>query len=103
MIRIYTLSDPRTNQVFYIGASSASDISILCRHTGAGAYIGTRRELRKLNLKPIIDTIETANNPLDADFLETYWIWQFRSWGFNIENKRLDSGYKRYYTDKSAA
>lgn len=91
MIRIYTLADPRDNQVFYVGASRGTEKEIISRHLCFPT--GIRVQLRIAQLKPIVDFIEEADGPLRAAALECYWIWQFRSWGFSLENKRLVSGY----------
>lgn len=91
MIRIYTLTDPRTNLIFYVGASKSSTSLIVARHLSYYARI--RRELRKLGLRPIFTEIEATDNAVEAGRLEEYWIWQFRSWGFQLENERLCSGY----------
>lgn len=91
MIRIYTLTDPRTNQIFYVGASKTSDKSLESRHLSWG--LGTRGQLRQLKMRPIVETLDEAATPEEAAILETYWIWQIKSWGFQIENKRMFSGY----------
>jgi hypothetical protein len=93
MIRIYTLINPITEQVFYVGASKDIETNIISRHMSNSAHFGTRKELRKNGLKPLIDFIDESNEPMEAARLEEYWIWQFRTWGFIIENKRLCSGY----------
>jgi hypothetical protein len=94
MIRIYTLTDPRTNLIFYVGASKSTDQLIIARHLGAGAFKGIRKELRQLRLRPILEAIDVANDPIEAGLLEEYWIFQFRSWGFKLDNVRLCSGYE---------
>jgi hypothetical protein len=92
MIRIYTLTNPVTNELFYVGASICSDYTIVARHLSSG-FRGNRSELRALKLKPIVDTIETTEDPKEAAKLEEYWIHQFKTWGFPLENRRLCSGY----------
>jgi hypothetical protein len=94
MIRIYTLSDPRTNQVFYVGASKGTVKEIASRHVCNGAWFGIRKELRRNGLKPIVEFIESSDDTMEIGRLETYWIWQFKAWGFKLDNIRMFSGYE---------
>ena len=86
---IYILIDPLTNQVRYVG--KANDVSQRYK-----AHINRARKhqihkknwiesLKKQGLKPIIEVIDVV--PIDNwVFWETYWISQFRTWGFNLIN-----------------
>lgn len=89
---IYSLSDPNTNQVRYIG--KANDLKYrLWAHIHDAKH--DRRNQHKCNWiksllredkKPIIELIEEV----DYDFWKTaeiYWISQFTSWGFDLINK----------------
>jgi hypothetical protein len=94
MIRIYTLADPRNGNVFYVGASRATDKQITSRHLTEGASkIGIRKELRQLKISALVETIDTASDVSEARGLEEYWLWQFRSWGFKLDNSRFCSGF----------
>jgi hypothetical protein len=91
VITIYTLTDPRTDLVFYVGATTRDSKSVVSRHLSIG--YGLRGVLRREKVKPIFEAVDLATEPFEAGILEAYWIWQFRSWGFRLENKRLLSGY----------
>ena len=86
---IYTLTDPETNMVRYVGKAN----NIKQRYS---AHLNRARKhqihkknwiasLRKKKLKPIIDIIDIV--PIkDWTFWETYWISQFKTWGFDLIN-----------------
>lgn len=86
---IYILIDPETQQVRYVG--KANNVSERYK-----AHLNRARnhQIHKLNwinslkrkgLKPIIEVVDIV--PIDEwVFWETYWIAQFKSWGFNLIN-----------------
>jgi len=86
---IYTLTDPETFQIRYVG--KANNISQRYK-----AHLNRARKhqihkknwinyLRTKKLKPIIDIIDIV--PIEEwVFWETYWISQFKAWGFNLIN-----------------
>lgn len=86
---IYTLTDPRTNEIRYVGKAN----NITQRYK---AHLNRARKhqihkknwiesLKSEGLKPIIDVIDVV--PINEwVFWETYWISQIRSWGFNLIN-----------------
>ncbi len=86
---IYTLTDPRTNEIRYVG--KANNVSQRYR-----AHLNRARKhqihkknwiesLKREGLKPIIDIIDIV--PItEWIFWETYWISQIRAWGFNLIN-----------------
>ena len=86
---IYILIDPETHQVRYVG--KANNISQRYR-----AHLNRARKhhIHKLNwvkslkekgLKPIIEIIDVVSID-DWVFWETYWIAQFKAWGFKLIN-----------------
>lgn len=87
---IYSLSDPTTNEVRYIG--KANDLkkrlhshltkSNLTKPTHKNNWI---KSLLTQNLKPIIKPIEEVLVS-EWEFWEIYWISQFKSWGFKLTN-----------------
>lgn len=89
-VMIYTLSDPRTNNIRYIGKTN-NLIKRFNKHINE-SKLSTKsykkswiNQLLKLNLKPIIEVIDIV--PVNEwVFWETYWISQFRTWGFNLVN-----------------
>ncbi len=86
---IYILIDPITNKVRYVG--KANNISQRYR-----AHLNRARKhqihkknwiesLKREGLKPIIEVIDEV--PINEwIFWETYWISQFKAWGFDLIN-----------------
>ena len=89
---IYTLIDPETQQVRYVG--KANNIS---QRYKAHLNRARKHQIHKLNwinslknkgLKPIIEVVAIV--PIENwQFWETYWISQFKSWGFNLTNSTI--------------
>lgn len=87
---IYTLSDPITNFVRYVGKTNnpkqrlASHICLSSNHnTHKYNWI---KSLKTNKLKPIMDIIDTFDNEIECNIFEIYWISQFKSWGFKLCN-----------------
>lgn len=89
---IYTLSDPVTYQVRYVGKSN-NPLSRYRSH-----YYKCENEsqhkrnwinsIKKSGLKPILDIVDEI--PISEwKFWETYWIQQFKVWGFKLTNSTL--------------
>ena len=86
---IYILIDPETQQVRYVG--KANNIS---QRDKAHLNRARKHQIHKLNwinslkakrLKPIIEVIDVV--PIENwIFWETYWISQFKTWGFDLIN-----------------
>lgn len=86
---IYTLTDPRTNEIRYVGKANNISQRYQAHLNRARDHQTHKRNwvnsLRKLGLKPIIDVIDIV--PIeDWVFWETYWINQIKSWGFKLTN-----------------
>lgn len=88
---IYTLTDPFTNQVRYIGKTinlqrryyQHCNKKILQKNkTYKNNWI---LNILNKNSKPIIDIIDDTSED-NWEQLEKYWIEQFRQWGFNLTN-----------------
>src|SRR6478752_4692081 len=89
--KIYTLSHPLTKEVRYVGRTIDTLASRLSKHVFERNRGKNRRcywinKLYKEGLKPIIEVLDTTDNEIDYFWLETYWIHQFRQWGFNLIN-----------------
>lgn len=86
---IYILIDPETEQVRYVG--KANNIS---QRYKAHLNRARKHQIHKLNwinslkrkgLKPIIEIVDIV--PIEEwIFWETYWISQFKTWGFDLIN-----------------
>lgn len=91
---IYTLCDPVTNQVRYIGKTFDCKRRLRehlsCR--GKTRSVQWIKSLRKIGLKPVLEILETVktSQPEDWESAERFWIEMFRQWGFQLVN--LDSG-----------
>lgn len=88
-VYIYTLTDPITNQVRYVGKTKNLKQrrhnhlnKCLDKNTHKRNWINS---LRKIEKRPIMEVIEEV---LESEwhFWEKYWIAQFRHWGFNLVN-----------------
>ncbi len=90
IIYIYTLSDPTTNIVKYVGKTINPKIRY--RTYIKQAKNGTRnnlvinwvKSLLKLDLKPNMEIIDEIDG--EWEWLEQYWISQFKTWGFTLKN-----------------
>lgn len=87
---IYTLTDPRNNEIRYVG-KSINPIVRLRRHLSEAKNSKKKshrlhwlKNLLKENNKPKLDIIDEIDG--DWEWLEEYWIYQLKSWGFNLVN-----------------
>ena len=86
---IYTLSDPNTNEIRYVGKSN--DLKYrLKKHINESKNKRTHKEkwintLINEGLTPIIEILDIVNEN-EWSFYETYWISQFKTWGFELTN-----------------
>lgn len=86
---IYTLSDPITNEVRYVGKANNVSQRYMAHLNRARKHQTHKwswiQSLKKKGLKPIIDVIDIVDIE-DWIFWETYWIAQMKQWGFNLVN-----------------
>lgn len=89
--KVYTLTNPVGNIIFYVGSTSIPLSARLSRHIynarnmqsgSVGRYIG------RLTLKPYIEAIECFDSISKKDLMasELFWIRQLKSWGFPLVN-----------------
>lgn len=86
---IYTLSNPLTKEVRYVGKSDNPAVR-LREHIRKAKYSHTHKNHWILSLKengclPTIDIIDVVQKK-DCGFWEQYWIDTFKCWGFNLTN-----------------
>ena len=84
---IYTLTDPRNNQVRYVGKSNNPTKRLYCHigRTEKNHKYCWLKSLANEGHQPLLDIIDEV--PIDEwVFWERYWIAQFRAWGFNLTN-----------------
>lgn len=86
---IYTLTDPRTKLIRYIGKANNLKERFKAHKNPCHNITSYKRnwinQLRELGLEPIINIIDIV--PIEEwQFWEQYWYWQLRSWGFSLVN-----------------
>lgn len=90
---IYTLSDPITYEIRYIGVTNNMQIRYrqhICTTSSSKRYCKSWIiSLKNKNLLPIMEELDSCEDYL-SEQIEKYWISQFISWGFNLTN--LTSG-----------
>lgn len=88
---IYTLTDPRTNEVRYVGKTiypktrETQHSNIKNIEKNKSYYSFWILKLLKNGLKPIFEIIDETEDE-NWEWLEIYWIAQFKAWGFNLVN-----------------
>lgn len=90
---IYIIIDPVTDEVKYVGKTSAKISERLSGHLSDSKRSESKqskwlKSLTSKGLLPIIEQIDSFND--NGDDLEFYWIWQFKSWGFDLNNEYFD-------------
>jgi group I intron endonuclease len=84
---IYTLNDPITNKVMYIGKTKNIQKRLI-RHIYSETHSNKDKWIRELKSKktfPIIEYLDECKSE-DINDLEIYWISQFKYWGFDLLN-----------------
>lgn len=90
---IYTLSDPITGEIRYIGKTKSSLKYRLSQHIHDSLNNGTgthkKAWIKGLILKgvtPIIEILDIVQPQMCWKELERYWIGQLKAWGYNLVN-----------------
>lgn len=84
---IYTLIDPRTDEIKYVGKTNNLKTR-LSKHvnrklnTKVSCWI---RSLLKEDLLPVMEVLDEVPDS-EWQFWEQHWIWLCLSWGFNLKN-----------------
>lgn len=103
---IYTLSDPNSGVVKYIGQTSKTLNERIKSHLKDAKYKKNNKRISWINSitkkgqAPVIEVIDEVFED-DWVFWEMYWIEQFKAWGFNLKNgTKGGDGIKGYvYTE----
>lgn len=92
MVKIYTLTDPRTREIRYIGKTSGtlknrwyahcSNYKLQKNKSKKNSWIIS---LKANGYKPIITLLDLVPDS-EWEFWEAYWIEQFIQWDFNLTN-----------------
>lgn len=93
LIHIYTLSDPRTGEVRYVGRTNQPKIRFnnhLYSDRGANHKWAWIKSLKSENLKPVMEIIESvpAAKAIES---EKIWIESFRFYGCRLTNSDFGS------------
>lgn len=92
---IYTLSNPETGAVFYVGKTINLKTRFKSHLSLKDADNSFKNQIIEYILHhgamPVIEEVDYFDCYLreDEDYvheLETYWMWQFKAWGFNLTN-----------------
>jgi len=101
---IYTLSDPISNEIRYVGKTKdlkdrlrrhMSNYNLKATWTSKNKWL---KNLKNNNLKPIMEILDQGDEN-NIDDLEIYWIGQLKAWGIKIKNE-TDGGEGFDWTDK---
>lgn len=104
---IYTLSDPDTLQIVYVG-KCVNFTNRKYNHIGLAKLKGYKQSKKGLwvqgllaaGKKPVMELVETVD-PKDGLATEHYWISQFRSWGFTLLNQSDETGLSPEFREAS--
>ncbi len=88
-VYIYTLSDPRTNEVRYVGKTNNPEQRRKA-HGVLSREVKSRKknwikQLKRLDLRPVFEIIDEVPES-EWHKWEKYWIQQFIVWGFRLTN-----------------
>lgn len=105
-VLIYTLSDPISGYVKYVGQTSKTLNERIKAHLKDAKYKKKNKRttwinsLIKNSLEPVIELIDEADES-EWEFWEMYWIEQFKAWGFELKNGTIGGdGIKGYVFTK---
>lgn len=90
---IYTLACPETNQIRYVGRTCDSLKTRLNNHLSRPTNNNTANWIHGLKakgLRPIIEELELVTEK-ESVLVESFWISQFKTWGFQLFNMNLNS------------
>lgn len=87
---IYTLKCPKTNRILYVGVTSSPLNIRLSQHMHSSKISNQNiyKYIRKHNIVPVIEQVEPIScaSLKDALSIESFWIEQFRQWGYSLYN-----------------
>lgn len=94
-VTIYTLTNPETGLIFYVGQTTMPLLRRLHCHWTVIAEMNERYNdiiayLRKKKLRPIIEEVDTCPYKDKRD-TECFWIQTISGWGFDLVNYRHNS------------
>jgi group I intron endonuclease len=94
-VTIYTLEDPTTGEIRYVGKTKLKLSKRLQGHLGLAKRQGKKhyvscwiKNLLNAGVSPIIKELDIVPDS-EWEFWEVYWISQFKTWAFNLVNSDL--------------
>ena len=88
-VKIYTLTNPNTNMIYYVGATSKSLRERLNNHRSS-SFHKTTRCLYTNGQEPIIEEVEDCSISIASE-REEYWMNYFLETGCQLENVQIKS------------
>lgn len=90
IVYIYTLSDPTTNEIRYIGQTNDMKERLRNHLSECNLQDTTKKNnwivsLYQKGVVPLMELLDIGNSNNIND-LEKYWISQFKNWGFKLTN-----------------
>jgi len=87
---IYTLNDPITGIPVYVGKTHQNPKRRYSQHISSELHHVNKKanwikSLKNKGLLPILDIIDSTEDE-NWEWLEKYWISQFKTWGFTLKN-----------------
>lgn len=91
-VTIYTLTNPVTGLIFYVGQTTIPLRKRLSCHWTSKVKLNAKydtvlRVLRKLNRIPIIESLDTCEYKDKRD-IECFWVQTISGWGFDLVNTK---------------
>lgn len=85
---VYSLSDPITEYIKYIGISKNPKERYRKHLTCKGKSLKSNwiKSLLSKEQKPIMTLIDSCNTREEVNIKEKYWIIKYRDWGFDLKN-----------------
>lgn len=88
---VYALSDPKTDELRYIGQTEQLPATRLRQHVkDCGRYSNHCahwiKNLKKQGFKPFMEILQKCSTVEELNEAEIYWISQFRALGFRLTN-----------------
>lgn len=90
MSLIYTLADPRTGEIRYVGKTDRDPAVRVAQHVNDAKNKRTHRgnwvrSLLNAGVRPVFEAVEEVPKK-EWEFWEQHWIQQFKGWGFDLVN-----------------
>lgn len=99
MYYVYTLAEPTTNEIRYVGITTNLNVRLIS-HLTSFTESNPKCEwvvgLRQKGLKPIMNVIDTANNKKEALLKESDLIITYKKQGLNLLNVNYRKLYYKY-------